>query len=129
MWLYALSDEYKGRRPVYDDVERPFATALFQRSSGRKIPQETVNEAFVFFDEFLSGGDEEEVGIEELAGLSVQDAVDLGVSQYIGLYPSATEQQKEDFKAAIGRTSLFYKIGAINIFYLKADYLDCSKEN
>ena len=111
MWLYALSDEYKGRRPVYDDVERPFATALFQRSSGRKIPQETVDEAFVFFDQFLSGGDEEEVGIEELSGLSVQDAVDLGVSQYIGLYPSATEQQKEDFKAAIGRTVahlLFY---------------------
>ena len=104
MWLYALSDEYKGRKPIYDDVEKLFATAVFQRSSGRKIPQETVNEAFAFFDEFLSGGDEDEVGLEELAGLSVQDAVDLGVSQYIGLYPSAAEQQKEDFKAAIGRT-------------------------
>ena len=111
MWLYALSDEYKGRKPIYDDVEKPFETAVFQRSSGRKIPQETVNEAFAFFDEFLSGVDEKEVGLEELAGLSVQDAVDLGVSEYIGLYPSAAEQQKEDFKAAIGRTSLIsYRI-------------------
>jgi len=50
LWLYALSDEYKGRKPVYDDVERPYANSVFQRSSGRKIPQETVDEAFGFFN-------------------------------------------------------------------------------
>ena len=56
----------------------------------------------------MSGGDEEEIELEELANLSLQDAADAAVSEYISLYPSSTEQQKEDFKAAMGITSLFY---------------------
>lgn len=55
----------------------------------------------------MSGGDEEEIELEELANLSLQDAADAAVSEYISLYPSSTEQQKEDFKAAMGITSLF----------------------
>ena len=53
----------------------------------------------------MSGGDEEEIELEELANLSLQDAADAAVSEYISLYPSSTEQQKEDFKAAMGITS------------------------
>ena len=57
----------------------------------------------------MSGGDEEEIELEELANLSLQDAADTAVSEYISLYPSSTEQQKEDFKAAMGITYLFLR--------------------
>ena len=55
----------------------------------------------------MSGGDEGDIGTEELENLSLQEAGDFAVSEYIGLYPSATEQQKEDFKAAMGINSFF----------------------
>ena len=102
MWIYTNSDDYKGTKPIYDDIEKPYETASFQRSSGRKIPQETVIEAYGFQEWFLSGGDGEDYAIEDIANLTLQDAVTAAVSQYIGLYPTSTERQKEDFKAAIG---------------------------
>ena len=118
LWLYANSDEYKGEKPTYDNIKILYETASFQRSSGRKIPQETVNEAFGFLEQILGGGDEEDIGTEELENLSLQEAGDLAVSEYISLVPSATERQKEDFKAAMGINYFLQKsLKLCHLFY------------